>query len=86
MQVRSFAKENASCDRYGVSQMQVLRWGLKSAHASGARPARRTALAPIHLERRLACFALSVNRSVMPMYCRTPSACPSWCPALGGGS
>ena len=36
VQVRSFAKENASCERYGVSQKQVLRWGLKSAHASGA--------------------------------------------------
>ena len=36
-QVRSFAKENASCQRYGVAQQQVLGWGLKSAHASGAR-------------------------------------------------
>ncbi|KAK9828398.1 hypothetical protein WJX81_003942 [Elliptochloris bilobata] len=33
--VRSFAKEKASCERYGVAQHQVLRWGLKSAHASG---------------------------------------------------
>ena len=36
-QVRSFAKENASCKRYGVAQKEVLGWGLKSAHASGAR-------------------------------------------------
>ena len=39
-QVRSFAKENASCKRYGVAQQQVLGWGLKSAHASGAPLAR----------------------------------------------
>ena len=44
VQVRSFAKETASCERYGVAQQQVLRWGLKSAHASGARLALRRCL------------------------------------------
>lgn len=35
MQVRSFAKETASTERYSGAQGQVLQWGLKSARASG---------------------------------------------------
>jgi len=35
VQVRSFAKEVASTDRYGGAQRQVLQWGLKSARSSG---------------------------------------------------
>ena len=34
-QVRSFAKERASTDRYGGAQDQVVKWGLFSARASG---------------------------------------------------
>ena len=36
MQVRSFAKEQAACARYDVAVKSVLKWGLKSAVASGA--------------------------------------------------
>ena len=35
MQVRSFAKEQASTDRYGGAQDRVVDWGLRSARASG---------------------------------------------------
>lgn len=35
LQVRSFAKETASTERYGGAQGQVLQWGLKSARSSG---------------------------------------------------
>ena len=35
VQVRSFAKEKASTDRYGGAQDQVVKWGLFSARASG---------------------------------------------------
>ena len=35
LQVRSFAKERASTDRYGGAQDQVVKWGLFSARASG---------------------------------------------------
>ena len=35
LQVRSFAKEKASTDRYGGAQDQVVNWGLQSARASG---------------------------------------------------
>jgi ABC-type bacteriocin/lantibiotic exporter with double-glycine peptidase domain len=35
MQVRSFAKEEASTRRYGGAQDQVVSWGLRSARASG---------------------------------------------------
>ncbi|DBB11348.1 TPA: hypothetical protein ACH3X3_006772 [Trebouxia sp. C0006] len=33
--VRSFAKEKAACDKYETSVKSVLKWGLKSASASG---------------------------------------------------
>ena len=35
LQVRSFAKEQASTGRYGGAQDQVVGWGLQSARASG---------------------------------------------------
>ena len=34
-QVRSFAKETAACAKYEKSVKSVLKWGLKSAFASG---------------------------------------------------
>ena len=35
MQVRSFAKEGAACDKYADAQGECLKWGLKTALLEG---------------------------------------------------